>query len=362
MLTWIELNKQNLLYNIQQFKNIAPQSAIWPVVKSNAYGHGVKEVVEILDQDKNTTGFMVVNLSEALELANYTDKNILVLSYFGRAEESLKLAADKKISLPVCSLECVDYLDSLNKKFLVNIKIDTGTTRLGFAAEESEEIIKYIQNKKNLSINSIYTHYAESESANLDFTKQQFELFDNIASKYPEIKKHSVCSAAAISMPEAQADMIRLGISLYGLWPSQETKDRNSIDLKPVLSWHTKIIQIKNIKAGQSIGYNRTYKCEQDCKIAILPVGYYEGYSRSLSNKSQVIIKNKKYSVRGNVCMNLIMIELPADTDIKVGEVVTLLGRQNDQEISVEELAQLSSTINYEVVTKINAQLPRVIV
>ena len=147
MLTWIELNKQNLLYNIQQFKNIAPQSAIWPVVKSNAYGHGVKEVVEILDQDKNTTGFMVVNLSEALELANYTDKNILVLSYFGRAEESLKLAADKKISLPVCSLECVDYLDSLNKKFLVNIKIDTGTTRLGFAAEESEEIIKYIQNK-----------------------------------------------------------------------------------------------------------------------------------------------------------------------------------------------------------------------
>jgi alanine racemase len=362
MLTWIELNKQNLLHNIQQFKNIAPQSAIWPVVKSNAYGHGIKEIVEILDKDKNTTGFMVVNLDEALELSKYTNKNILVLSYFDRAEDNLSLAADKNISLPVCSLECVDYLDSLNKNFLVNIKIDTGTSRLGFLVEECEQAIKYIQNKKNLSINSIYTHYAESESANLDFTKQQFELFDNIASKYPEIKKHSVCSAAAISMPEAQADMIRLGISLYGLWPSQETKDRNSIDLKPVLSWKTKIIQIKNLKAGQTIGYNRTYKCKQDCKVAILPLGYYEGYSRSLSNKSQVIIKNKKYSIRGNICMNLIMIELPQDTDIKVGEVVGLLGKQGDQEISAEELAKLSGTINYEVVTKINFNLPRVIV
>ncbi len=362
MLTWIELNKKNLLHNIQQFKNIAPQSAIWPVVKSNAYGHGVKEVVEILNKDKNTTGFMVVNLDEALELSDYTSKPIMVLSYFTRAGESLKIAAEKNISLPLCSLECADYLDSLNKNFLVNIKIDTGTSRLGFTVEESEEAIKYIQNKKNLKINSIYTHYAESESADLDFTKQQFKIFKNITNQYSDIKSHSVCSAAAISLPQAQSDIVRLGISLYGLWPSQETKDRNSIDLRPVLSWQTKIIQIKDIKAGQTIGYNRTYKCEQDCKIAILPVGYYEGYSRSLSNKSQVIIKNKKYNIKGNICMNLMMIELPQDTNIKVGEVATLLGKQGDQKITAEDLASLSQTINYEIITKINYNLPRVIV
>lgn len=362
MLTWIEINKKNLLHNIQQFKNIAPQSAIWPVVKSNAYGHGVKEIVAILDKDKNTTGFMVVNLDEALQCADYTDKPIMVLSYFSRAEEGLKLAAEKNISLPLCNLQCADYLDSLGKKFLVNIKIDTGTSRLGFAVEESEQAIKYIQNKKNLKINSLYMHYAESEAKDLSFTKQQFELFNNITSKYPDIKSHSVCSAASTSLPEAQSDIVRLGISLYGLWPSQETRDRNNVDLKPVLSWQTKIIQIKNIKAGQTIGYNRTYKCDKDCKIAVLPIGYYEGYSRNLSNKSQVIIKNKKYNLRGNICMNLIMVELPLDTDIKVGEVVTILGKQKDQEISAEELAELSGTINYEIITKINSNLPRVVV
>ncbi|MCD4760812.1 alanine racemase, partial [bacterium] len=150
MLTWIEINKENLFHNTAQFKKIAPQSQIWPVVKSNAYGHGLAEIVGLLDKDKNTTGFMVVNLSEALEVKKISSKPVMVLSYFDRGEEELEIASKQEISLPVYDLDTIDYLDSLGQKFLVNIKIDTGTSRLGFLPEEGIEAVGYVQDKKNL--------------------------------------------------------------------------------------------------------------------------------------------------------------------------------------------------------------------
>ncbi|MBT7553498.1 alanine racemase [bacterium] len=364
MITWLELNKDNLAHNIKQFKKIAPQSEIWPGVKSNAYGHGVEQIASLLDQNDDVTGLMTVNLEEAIALTKITSKSLVVLSYFDtspEAEESLKIAAEQKIILPIYDLKTAEYLNSLNHKFLINIKIDTGTSRLGFRAEESEDVIKKIEKLDNLKIISLFTHFAESESNNQDFTEQQLEKFRNITDQFPQYKKHAACSAASLSQPTAQGDMIRLGVSLYGLWPSEETKQlgkEKNIELKPVLSWKTKIIQVKDIKVGETVGYNRTWQADEDIKIAILPIGYNEGYDRSLSNKAQVIIKNKKYPVRGNICMNLTMVELPQETEIGVGEVVTLLG----DDITAEEIAFLSQTINYEVVTRINSNLPRVII
>ncbi|KKP91691.1 MAG: Alanine racemase [Parcubacteria group bacterium GW2011_GWA2_36_10] len=368
MLTWLEINQKNLQHNLQQFKNIVASSAIWPVVKSNAYGHGLAEIVSLLDKDPNVAGLAVVNLAEALEVSTLSSKPIMVLSYFEQDEEKLKNLS-LNISLPVYTLVQIEYLDNLAKscvkKFTVNIKIDTGTGRLGFALSEAETVIKQILAKENLQVNSIFSHFAESEAENTDFTKQQLADFQVLTTKFPQIKKHMACSAATVNQAEARADLIRLGLSLYGLWPSEATKYQGylaKLCLKPILTWKTKIIQIKKMPAGTTIGYNRTYTCPEDCQLAVLPVGYNEGYPRSLSNKSFVLLQGKKYPVRGNICMNLMMVELPSGLSVKEGEVVVLLGRDGDSEISAEELATLAGTINYEIVTRINTNLPRIII
>jgi len=368
-ITWVEINKKNLEHNLKQFKKVANHSELWPVVKSNAYGHGLTEIVQILDKDNNASGFMVVNLDEALQVSKLTKKPIMVLSYFTMDEDLLRKLSHKKISLPVYNLDTVDYLNTLGKKFKtkfnINIKIDCGTSRLGFVAEEAEDAIEYVTKRKNLRLQSIFTHYAESESEDNTFTLQQLKKFHTVAAKYFDIKMHSACSAAAINVPETQQDIVRVGLSLYGLWPSQATRQRGEslgIDLQPVMSLKTKIVQIKELRQGDSIGYNRTYICQKVCKLAVVPVGYNEGYSRLFSNRAEVLIKGKRYKIRGNICMNLTMIELPQDTHIKVGEQVTLLGQDEHDNISAEELAEMSQTINYEIVTKIKKDLPRKIV
>lgn len=361
MLTWLEINQKNLQHNLQQFKNILANSALWPVVKSNAYGHGLVEIVSLLDKDSNVDGLAVVNLDEALEVNTLSSKPIMVLSYFEQDEEKLK-NLPSNISLPVYTLEQVEYLDELaakySKKFTVNIKIDTGTGRLGFSLIKAKTAIDNILKKENLVINSIFSHFAESESLDKTFTQTQLAIFNNLVADYSKIKKHIACSAAAVNHPASQADLVRLGLGLYGLYSSQVIK----LALKPVLTWKTKIIQIKKVSAGQTIGYNRTYTCQSDCQIAVLPVGYNEGYDRSLSNKSFVLLQGKKYPVRGNICMNLMMVELPYGLSVKEGEVAVLLGRDGDSEISAEELASLAGTINYEIVTRINTKLPRIII
>ncbi len=368
-LTWIEISKNNLLHNLAQFKNIAPQSEIWPVVKSNAYGHGVAEVVKILNEVPETSGLALASLDEALALVDLTTKPLMVLSYFDRDEAKLELAAKRAISLPIYDLGAIDFLDALGKKikqnFLVNLKIDSGTSRLGFRVEEATSAINYVLSKSNLKLHSIFTHYAESESEDLSFSRKQLSIFTDITKNFPDIKIHSACSAASVSLPESQATLIRLGLSLYGLLPSEPTKLRAeaiNLDLKPILALKTTIIQLKPLKNGESVGYNRTYKASHDAQLAVLPVGYWEGLSRLLSNKASVLVKGVLCPIRGNVCMNLTMLELPLDLDVKVGDTVTLLGTDGDNQVTVEDWAKISLTINYEIVTKLNPQLPRIII
>ncbi|MDD5749520.1 MAG: alanine racemase [Patescibacteria group bacterium] len=368
-LTWIEISQANLLHNLAQFKKICPHSQIWPVIKSNAYGHGWEIVAGILDKVADCSGLMVVSLKEALALAKHTDKPIMVLSFFEKSEAELITAAKYNISLPLYDLETADYLSDLAQKnhlsFSVNIKIDTGTSRLGFRTEEATEAINQIKAKDSLSIFSIFTHYAESESEDLSFSHKQLDDFLKIKKTVPEIKMHSACSAAALGLSSARQDIVRLGLSLYGLWSSPAAKTRGhqlGISLEPVLSLKTKIIQVKKILKGESVGYNRTYKVGQDMQLAIIPVGYYDGYSRLLSNKAKVLIKGKEYNIRGNVCMNLSMIEVPLADKVRVGDIITLIGADGQVEIKADELAYLSQTINYETVTRLNPNIKRIVV
>lgn len=366
-LSWLEINQNNLHYNLSQFKKLAPRAEIWPVIKGNAYGHGLIEVLNILESDTNATGgYMVANLSEALVVSAIATKPIMVLSYFEPDEDILKKLDSSRISLAIYDLDTARYLDiiarHINKKFLVNLKIDTGTSRLGFRVEESGQAIKHIKALAGLEIYSIFTHFAESEAEDQSFTQEQLGVLLQVKKDWPDFKYHAACSAAAVQDPANHLDIIRLGLSLYGLWPSSAAavKGRElGIDLKPVLSWKTKIIQIKNIKNGETVGYDRTFRANKNIRLAVLPVGYYEGYDRSLSNKGQVIINGYKCPVRGKVCMNLTMVELVSGCRPKVGDTAVLIGEQDSTLISAEDLAAGAGTINYEIVSRINPLLAR---
>lgn len=367
--TFIEISRANLLANLQQWQDHFGQANIWPVIKSNAYGHGLKEITNILASEKSVAGLLVVNLAEAKIVRSLTDKPIMVLSYFEASEAEILWAIEQQVSLPIYDLATASVVNQVaaqaHKIAWVNIKLDSGTRRLGVDLSEATAFIRQIEKFSSLKIFSLYTHLAESESEDLEFSQQQVANFLAVAEKFPHYKKHWACSAASLSLQLGDSDLIRLGLSLYGLWPSASTAQRAKslgIQLKPVLAWRTKIIQIKDIQAGDSVGYNRTYIFPQPGRLAVLPLGYFEGYSRILSNQSRVLIKGVSCPVRGNICMNLMMVELPVDLDVKVGEVATLLGTDGKETISAEELASTAQTINYEIVARLNAEIPKIII
>jgi len=372
--TWVEISKSAIRHNLRQFLKITQKRAkIAPVLKANAYGHGLVECAYLL---KNTPiwGICLVNLSEALILRNFGYLGrILVLSF---ADEDLYLALNKDITFSIYRLNFAKKLNNLaakrKKRVKVHIKLDVGTNRLGIRVEEVVSFVKKLKSLKNLEIEGLFSHFADSESQDWRFTRFQIKKF-NQAIKLLEKEginiplKHIACSAAAISSEETHYNLIRPGLSIYGLWPSPATRSKASrhfknFTLKPALSWYTKIIQIKDVPAGSFVGYGRTYRTYKKTKIAVLPVGYWDGYDRRLSNKSFVLIKGRRCPVIGRVCMNMFMVDVSQLPQVRVGDKVTLIGQQGKEEITADELAALIGTINYEVTTRINPLIPRIYV
>ncbi len=374
MKTWVEINKNNLLHNLEQFKNLIGDNVkIMGVVKSNAYGHGLTEVANIISDEVDWLG--VDSLIEALKLREIgIKKPILVLGYTELAD--LKEAVKNNISLTVYNKETIEKLGkipihnpNLNPK--IHIKIETGTSRQGVLEKDLVEFVKFIKQFPSIEVQGLSTHYANIEdTTDSSFAMSQLEAF----SRATEILKnegvevplrHTACSAATILFPETRFEMVRLGISMYGLWSSKETKavakNKNlELDLKPILTWKTIVAQIKNIPADTSVGYGLTERVSRDSKIAILPIGYYDGYDRKLSSVGTVLIREKRCKVLGRVCMNMIIVDATDVEKIETEDEVVLLGRQGREEVSAEDLAGKIGTINYEVVTRINLLIPRI--
>ncbi len=374
MKTWVEINKNNLLHNLEQFKKLVGDNVkIMGVVKANAYGHGLIEVADVISEKVDWFG--VDSLSEALKLREIgLKKPILVLGY--TELKDLKEAVKNNISLTVYNKETIEKLGkipihnpNLNPK--IHIKIETGTARQGVLENEILEFIKFVKQYPSIEIQGISTHYANIEdTTDSSFAKAQLEIFSRVA----EILKkegvtplrHTACSAATILFPETRFEMVRLGISMYGIWSSKETKavakNKNlELDLKPALTWKTIIAQIKNLPAGTPVGYGLTERVSRDSKIAILPIGYYDGYDRKLSSIGNVLIRGKRCKVLGRVCMNMIIVDVTDLQKVELEDEVVLLGRQGKEEISAEDLAQKIGTINYEVVTRINPLILRIL-
>ena len=362
--TWAEINLDNINFNLNNIKKLLKEDTkICTVLKANAYGHGSVEIAKFLE-NKNVDYFAVARLEEAIELReNNIKMPILCLGFV--PEESLEYAIKNNITLTIYSLETAKKLNDISEKIGVNanihIKIDTGMSRIGFEVNEEsiDQIIK-IANLKNLYIEGIYTHFAKSDEIDKDFTYKQVNRFkfiiDNIEKKGINIPiKHVSNSAAIMDLPNLNFNMVRCGIVLYGCYPSDEViKDR--LQLKPAMTLKTRVSHIKELKEGTGISYGLRYKTRKQEKIATIPIGYADGFTR-MQNNPKVSINNEVFNVVGRICMDQCMVRIDKDIDIKIGDEVIIFGESN---ISADDIAKDLGTINYEILCMASRRVDRI--
>lgn len=370
MLTRAEVSEKSVVHNLKQFKKlIGKGKLLMPVVKSNAYGHGIIDIAKICQKSGLADKLCVASLGEARELiSNGIRLPIVILSMYEPDEKAIAAAANKGVAFPLYTIEQAKLLNKaggiIKKKIKAHLKIDTGTSRVGLLQNQIIPFLKKIKNFKNLELEGIWSHFSSSET-DAALTKQQWNKFKSSADAAekewgrPIPLRHMACSAALILHPYAHANAVRLGLGLYGLYPSEKSKER--INLLPALSWKTTLVQIKKIPAGAKVSYGGTYKTKKSIVIGILPVGYFDGYDRGLSNKARVLVKGRRCAVLGRICMNLTMIDVSMVPGVKAGDMATLIGKDGREKISADELAALSGTINYEIISRINPLINRVI-
>lgn len=365
---WAEINLDNIAHNVCEIKKITNKNTeIMGVVKADAYGHGVMEAAKTL-LDNGVTRLAVSMLDEAIQLRNNGIKvPILVLSYTdpARASEIIQ----NGITQTVFSYDLAEALSmaasKLKKSVKIHVKVDTGMTRVGFMPGYSavKNIVR-ISKLPGIVIEGLFTHFATADEADKSCTYMQFERFMSICSELGRIGVHlpvkHVCnSAALIEFPEMHLDMVRPGIILYGLYPSLEV-DRTKIDLKPAMTLKANVILLKDVEKGTGISYGRIFTTKRESRIATIPIGYADGYSRLLNGKARVLINGQLAPVVGRICMDQCMIDVTdINGEMHVGDEAVLFGRQGDKEITIEEVASNMGTVNYEVVCVVGKRIPR---
>ena len=373
---WVEISKSALIHNLKQFRKlIGPNKKLAAIVKSNAYGHGLIEIAKIAENSK-ADWLGVDSVDEAITLKkNKLKSPILILGY--TIYSRLSDIVNHSFRQTVYSKEIIKKLGQISnrkkKKTYLHLKLETGTSRQGVLEKDLIKLIKLIKQYKYLNLEGISTHFANIEdTTDHTYARKQLADFKRLVEK-AEKKfnqkipiKHAACSAATILFPQTHFNLVRAGISIYGLWSSGKThvsaKDRKiNFTLKPVLTWKTIIAQVKKLKAGAPIGYGLTEILTQDSKIAILPIGYWDGYDRSLSSIGNVLIQGKRCRILGRVCMNMIIVDVSHITNIKPEDEVVLIGQQGQEKITADEIAGKINTINYEVVARINPLLYKII-
>ena len=362
--TLAEIDLDAIRHNLEIVSHIVKaDTRILGVVKADAYGHGIKEVSKAIVDYVDYFG--VASLDEAGVLREIgIKKPILVIGAIlpQEAEGVLKFNVIQTVS----DLEIPRKLSKLatakNKKIKVHVKIDTGMGRIGFWHEEAVEFIKKIASLKNIIIDGIFTHFPDAEADKV-FTHNQIRnfkrLIENLWANDVYIPvKHTANSMALIDFKDSHMNMVRPGLMMYGIYPKQSLME--NILLKPALTLKTKITYVKSVPKGRSISYGMTYVTKKPTKIATIPVGYGDGYSRHFSNKAHVLIKGARCPIVGRVCMDMCMVEVGHLKNVKVGEDVILIGSQAGEIIRAEELAKLISTIPYEVLCNIGRRVPRI--
>ncbi len=373
MKTHVEISSAGLLANLDWFAQRTKKPLVF-VVKGNAYGHGLEEIVSIARNHPALAYFAVDSASEALLVKRKSGgKPVLAVGWIPEEELAELLAADVELIAP--SIPYLKSISALARKHglqaKVHLKVETGTSRLGIAAEKIPATLAGL-NPALIQVKGIYSHFANIEdTTDHSYARAQLEIFNSMLAgiEAGKLLKHFSCSASALLFPETYFDLVRLGISAYGFWPSkptqvsfQEQNQSGPVRLKPVLSWHTRVAQVKELPKNSPVGYGLSYRTLKRTRLAVIPVGYYEGYDRRLSNNGWLVVGGKRAPLRGRICMNMLMADISHIHGVKPGDRVTLIGGQGEERVSAEELAEICQTIHYEIVSRINPLIPRLVV
>ena len=373
----VEINRSALVHNIREFRRlVGRQRKFLAVVKANAYGHGLIEVARIaLGNGVDWLGVNSVEEGVALRDAGVRAP-VLVLGYV--PFRGLEEAAARGLRLTVYNRETVVKLSTLavrlGKTVPVHVKVETGTWRQGVALKDVGAFVKDIQKRPGLVVEGLSSHFANIEDTTKhDYPRRQLAAYRSACRGLDERGvsvpfKHMSCTASTILFPEPDFNLARVGIGLYGLWPSKETylscilEKRKPLSLEPVLSWKARVAQVKKVPVGAYIGYGCTYRTTRPTVLAVVPVGYYDGYDRGLSNAAHVLVRGRRAPVRGRVAMDFFMADVTDVPGIKLEDEVTLLGADGRERITAEDLAALAGTISYEILARINPLIPRIVI
>lgn len=362
------VNLDAIEYNMEMMRrNMHPDTKMIAVVKTDAYGHGAVQVGRILEPKDYVWGYAVATADEALFMREHDlMKPILVLGCVF-PEQRIDMI-ERGIRVTCYTEEMAQDLSNLavemGKKAYVHIKLDTGMGRLGFLInEESAEIIRRIASMPNLVMEGMYTHFAKADETDKEFTQKQIEKYQWMRQALTDRGVnfefyHCSNSAGIIDMKEANMDLARAGISTYGMYPSEEVVKEN-VPLKPAMELISHVTHVKWVEKGATISYGATYVADSPRKIATIPVGYGDGYPRSLSNKGAVLIHGRRAPICGRICMDQFMVDVTDIDDVKFGDKVVLVGYDGEEHIPVEELSDLSGRFNYEFVCCLSKRIPR---
>ena len=357
----IDLNK--LVNNFLNIKDFTKKKVL-VLVKADAYGHGIVECSRVLE----SAGVDYLGTASLEEGKILREAGILcpILCVGALPSESENLCVDYNIEQAISSVEELERIEKYcllkNTTASVHIKIETGMHRTGVrTGEELNQLLLKIKDSEFISLKGVFTHFAESDSETREYTEFQVNEFkkavEQIKSQGFDFIAHCANSGAILQYPYLTFDMVRSGIITYGYYPSAKTK--KSIIIEPVLSFFTKIVAVNKVFKGECIGYGCTYKAERDMVVAVLPVGYGDGYKRIMSNKGHVLINGKKAKITGRICMDMTMVDVTHIPDAKIGDDVVLIGGQGENKITADNLAQWSDTISYEIMLSITERVPK---
>ncbi len=366
----VDLN--NVYDNMEQIcSRVGDNTAVYAVIKADGYGHGAIPIAFEYEKIDKVKGYCVATAEEALQLKKAgVKKDIVIIGYtFPYAYKQL---IENDIRITVFREDTIEELDKVAAKLgrmaHVHIKVDTGMSRIGVSPyDDGFAVVEKAVSMNNLDVEGVFTHFAKADESDKTNANEQFEMFTSFVEAVEEQYsfkfkvKHCANSAAIIDMPYTYMDAVRAGIILYGLWPSDEV-NKDNIELKPVMSIISHITYIKTVAAGTAVSYGGDFVTSRPTRIATIPVGYADGYQRRLSNKAYVIINGKKAPILGRICMDQFMVDVTFIPECKEGDKVTLIGKDGDVSISIEELSDISQQLNYEFACDIGKRVPRVFI
>jgi alanine racemase len=380
--SYIELDFTSLRKNIRYLQQkIGGSTKFVSVIKGNAYGHGIKSFVPLAEACG--INYFAVSDSYEAEIASSVlspDSELMIMGMIDKS--NLPWAIEMGISVYIFTLErlqnIISYSRKLKKKAKIHIELETGLNRTGLDKDELDEAIELIKkNRKNLIIEGFCTHYAGAESiSNYVRIQNQYDKFNKAISYLNSLGlhafyHHTASSAASLLYPYTRMNMVRIGIAQFGLWPSKETKIYTLYDgesklfhnpLKQIIQWKSHILSVKSVKPAEFIGYGNSYLTTRTNRIAVIPIGYYHGFRRSLSNIGFVLIGGRKASVIGMINMNMFIVDITAIPDVKIGDEVVLIGKQGKNKITVASFSELMNLVNYELLTRLPNEIPRKII